>query len=94
MEKGVIPFACFAMLCSLVLAYPVVKSCEEARKTGIYTLEYKQWSLDVICDMETDGGGYLVILHRQGGHENFFGSWMQFRDQGIGSVNTEYFLPL
>ena len=83
-----------AMLSSLAAGYQRIKSCEEARETGIYTIEYESWAVDAICDMETDGGGWLVILNRKEGTENFFKNWREYRDNGVGSPETEYILPL
>jgi hypothetical protein len=43
-------------------------SCMELKKdchnmSGIYTLENNGASIDVFCDMETDGGGWAVSKH-------------------------------
>ena len=44
--------------------------------------------------MDTDGGGWLVILNRRDGLEEFFKPWDTYKDEGIGSPETEYILPL
>ena len=44
--------------------------------------------------MDTDGGGWLVLLTRRGGAHDFYKPWQVYSDQGIGSPQTEYILPL
>ena len=76
------------------MTYPVIYSCEDVHESGFYTLKYRMWSLDVICDADTLGGGWLVILTRFGRNVNFNKPWSMLANQGIGSPETEYILPL
>ena len=75
-------------------AYPVIYSCEHALHSGIYTLQYQGWTLDVECDAVTDGGGWLTLFVRRGGAHDFYRDWKTFSEEGIGSPQTEYVLPL
>ena len=85
------------ILSALIVAahtnYPVVQSCDDVYKSGPYTLKTGDWEVELECDAETDGGGWHTILVRRGG-ENFYKNWRTYADDGIGSPETEYFLPL
>ena len=85
MSKSSLSLSILALLLCMVFPYPPINSCEDARETGIHTLQYKSWNLDVICDMDTDGGGWLVILNRRGGYEDFYRPWDLYKDEGVGS---------
>ena len=84
----------FLLISVSVVGYPIIHTCEDATDTGIYTFKYKTWELDVMCDMDTDGGGWLVILTRRGGFEDFYRPWDLYKNRGVGSPLTEYILPL
>ena len=94
MRKNTLVLSLIALLCLQTFAYPRIKHCEDARVTGIYTIVLDKWAVDAICDMDTDGGGWLVILNRRGGYEDFYKPWNTYKDEGIGSPETEYVLPL
>ena len=50
--------------------------------------------IDARCDMDTDGGGWLVIQRRvSGGTENFFRGWSDYED-GFGDLNGEFWYGL
>lgn len=87
-------FATLLLVLTPGFTYLGIRSCEDVSVSGFYTLNYKSWSLDVICDADTDGGGWLVILNRKGGYEDFYQHWTKYADYGIGSPPTEYILPL
>ena len=48
----------------------------------------------VYCDMETDGGGWIVIQRRlPGGTENFTRNWQDY-ENGFGDLSGEFWLGL
>ena len=48
----------------------------------------------VYCDMETDGGGWIVIQRRvPGGTENFTRNWQDY-ENGFGDLSSEFWLGL
>ena len=62
-------------------------------QSGVYTLRisdtYK--SINVYCDQETDGGGWLVFQRRQDGSVDFYRSWEEYR-HGFGNITSEFWL--
>ncbi|KAK3100676.1 hypothetical protein FSP39_023646 [Pinctada imbricata] len=47
--------------------------------------------LNVYCDMDTDGGGWLVIQRRRDGKENFYRSYHDY-EVGFGNVTDELYI--
>ena len=45
----------------------------------------------VLCDMDTDGGGWTVFQRRQDGSVSFRGDWETFKN-GFGNVAAEHWL--
>ena len=45
------------------------------------------------CDMETDGGGWLVIQRRDGGKRSFKKYWRQYKN-GFGVVDRDFWIGL
>ncbi|CAK8684744.1 unnamed protein product [Clavelina lepadiformis] len=61
--------------------------------SGIYTINIGGKVTKVFCDMETDGGGWIVFQRRFDGSMDFFRDW-DFYQQGFGNVNGEFWLGL
>ena len=55
-----------------------------------------QTTMQARCDMDTDGGGWIVILRRRKNvfsHVNFTKNWDSY-ENGFGDLNTEFWLGL
>ncbi|XP_033627252.1 angiopoietin-4-like [Asterias rubens] len=62
-------------------------------ESGVYTIFPLEFTdgLEVYCDMETDGGGWIVIQRRQDGSVNFNRNWAEYRD-GFGDLSGGFWL--
>ncbi|KFB52139.1 AGAP000806-PA-like protein [Anopheles sinensis] len=49
--------------------------------------------LEVYCDQDFEGGGWIVIQNRYDGFVNFNRSWEKYRE-GFGDIGTEFWLGL
>ncbi|XP_075762090.1 ficolin-2-like isoform X2 [Pelodiscus sinensis] len=74
-----------------------VKNCQEllARGnllSGWYTIyPHDCNALTVLCDMDTDGGGWIVFQRRADGSVDFFRDWNSYK-KGFGSRLSEFWL--
>nr|XP_019927003.2 angiopoietin-related protein 7 [Crassostrea gigas] len=60
--------------------------------SGVYTLHPAGGAnTDVVCDMETMGGGWTVIQNRFDGSENFNRNWADYKN-GFGLAVGEYWI--
>ncbi|KAK2192775.1 hypothetical protein NP493_23g05016 [Ridgeia piscesae] len=62
-------------------------------ESGIYTVWLADTGrqVDIFCDMDTDGGGWLVFQRRQSGTVDFFRDWSSYKS-GFGNVSGEFWL--
>lgn len=84
--------------------FPRPSDCSEVlanghNVSGVYTIHPKSRavdcdSLEVYCDMDTDGGGWTVIQRRGnfGNGENYFVKNWQTYKKGFGNINKEFWL--
>nr|XP_023696504.1 tenascin-like [Paramormyrops kingsleyae] len=64
--------------------------------SGLYTIYLggkEEQALRVVCDMTTDGGGWIVFVRRQSGNLEFFRNWKNYTI-GFGDMNDEFWLGL
>ena len=77
---------------------PSTSSCLELyqagyRINGVYTIFPTSLTdgLQVYCDMETDGGGWIVFQRRQDGSVDFYRTWAEYQS-GFGDLQNEFWL--
>lgn len=75
------------------------RTCVEVKefggdKNGVYTIypEGRDY-MDVVCDVETEGGGWLTIMKRENGDVDFYRGWQEYKI-GFGAVSKEFWLGL
>ncbi|XP_019512398.1 PREDICTED: tenascin isoform X5 [Hipposideros armiger] len=83
------------------LLYPFPRDCSQAMlngdtTSGLYTIYLngdKAQALEVFCDMNSDGGGWIVFLRRKNGREDFYRNWKAYA-AGFGDRREEFWLGL
>ncbi|XP_019955511.2 tenascin-N isoform X1 [Paralichthys olivaceus] len=83
------------------LLYPFPMDCVQImkngnKKSGIYTIYInndRSKPIEVLCDMDTDGGGWLMLQRRTTGKLDFLKRWRQYI-AGFGNMTDEFWIGL
>ncbi|KAJ7303392.1 hypothetical protein JRQ81_012365 [Phrynocephalus forsythii] len=81
------------------MTYPFPRDCSEenmnaprpSRVATIYLGGNRERPLQVYCDMETDGGGWIVFQRRMNGETDFWRDWQDYAT-GFGNLTREFWL--
>ncbi|GAA6086835.1 fibrinogen-like 2a [Tachysurus ichikawai] len=62
-------------------------------KNGVYkvTPDYRNGTFEVLCEMESNGGGWTVVQHRIDGSVNFNRTWAEYKN-GFGDLRGDFWL--
>ena len=70
-----------------------IKDCNSTSPSGKYWLKTTTIPVEVYCDMETDGGGWTVLMRRQDGSVGFYCNWTDYKN-GFGNLEGELWIGL
>ena len=82
-----------------VVSFSDFANCQDAftkgfKYDGVYPINLSQGeSIDVSCDMETDGGGWIVIQRRMDATVDFYRGWNDYK-VGFGNLSGNFWLGL
>jgi len=84
---------CFSYECEKDCA--AIKQENFGSTSGVHTIrpDFQESGVSVSCDMETAGGGWIVMLKRFDGSQDFMKNWQEYED-GFGSLQSEFWLGL
>ena len=68
-----------------------IKARSRGSASGLFNIEVDGETVQVYCDMETDGGGWLVFQRRQDGSVDFKRKWDEY-EEGFGDLGGEHWL--
>ncbi|XP_007475446.1 ficolin-2-like [Monodelphis domestica] len=91
------PFSLGAKDLDSILCHNGAKTCKELLDqgkilSGWYTIyPYDCTPMTVLCDMDTDGGGWTVFQRRVDGSVDFFRDWTAYK-KGFGSQLGEFWM--
>ncbi|RUS74676.1 hypothetical protein EGW08_017556 [Elysia chlorotica] len=57
----------------------------------VFYITFGQSIIPVLCDMVTDGGGWIVIQRRTKGDVDFYRDWASYKT-GFGTLDTDFWL--
>ena len=87
---------------SICLFHLQIKVANSSAETGLYEIKdpcagkraFNYGKIHVHCDMETDGGGWIVIQRRiANGTVNFYRNWEDYVN-GFGDLESEFWIGL